>query len=264
MLVRKILETTLAAGSTSVSFTDSDIPNSLIRIYSNDPNLVPVTESISGTTVTVTYEAQTSSKAIALEIVKQGLEIVDNVTSTDTDKALSANQGKILKDAIDSIVIPTVPENITDLNDVNVTDIEDGQILAWDDVSEKFVNVDQSSGSSISYSTTEQDTGMKWVDDKSIYQITLHIQNATLTSGKNIIYTNTQLSGLNIDKVISSVVGYLTFNNGNNTVSIPFALGYSSYISADYDSSEGIHIFRGGSALATNDIYLTILYTKTS
>lgn len=31
------------------------------------------------------------------------VEVIDNLTSTDTDKALSANQGKILKDAIDNI-----------------------------------------------------------------------------------------------------------------------------------------------------------------
>ena len=169
MVVRKILETTLAAGATTVTFTDSDIPNSLIRVYSNDPDLMPQTQTLSGTTLTITYEAQSSAKGIAVEIVKQGLDIVDNVTSTDIDKALSANQGKVLKDAIDSIVIPTVPENITDLNDVSVTDIENGQVLAWNITSEKFENVGQSGGGSQNYSTSEVVIG-KWIDNSDVYK----------------------------------------------------------------------------------------------
>ena len=153
MLVRKILETTLAAGSTSVSFTDSDIPNSLIRVYSTDPDLMPVEQSLTGTTLTITYEAQSSAKGIAVEMVKQGLEIVDNVTSSDTDKALSAKQGKVLKDAIDAIVIPTVPENITDLADVIFTDPTNGQVLKYQNG--VVVNADESGGGSDVYATDE-------------------------------------------------------------------------------------------------------------
>ena len=171
MLVRKILETTLAVGSTSVSFTDSDIPNSLIRVYSTDPDLMPVEQSLTGTTLTITYEAQSSAKGIAVEMVKQGLEIVDNVTSEDTDKALSAKQGKVLKDAIDDIVIPTVPESITDLDDVSVEDIQNNQILAWNSVTEKFENVNQSGGNIHTYSNNEQIIGV-WVDGSDIFEKT--------------------------------------------------------------------------------------------
>ena len=169
MLVRKILETTLTAGNTSVIFTDSDIPNSLLRVYSTNSDLFPLSQTISGNNLTITYEAQASNIGVALEIVKQGLEIVDNVTSTDTDKALSANQGKVLKDAIDNIVIPTVPENISDLADVDITDIENNQILAWDSVSQKFVNTDPAAGGDVIYSTTEQKIG-KWTDNTDVYR----------------------------------------------------------------------------------------------
>lgn len=155
-LVRKILEKTLTAGSTSISFTDSDIPNSLLRVYSSQASLFPISQTLSGNVLTITYKAQANNVGIALEIVKQGLDIVDNVTSTDTDKALSANQGYVLKGLIDSIVIPTVPENITDLDDVSVTSIQNGQVLAWNSTSEKFENVNQSGGSSEVYTTDEQ------------------------------------------------------------------------------------------------------------
>lgn len=172
MLVRKILETVLTAGNTSVSVTDSDIPYSLIRTYCSDDDIYPVSRTITGNTLTLNYEAQSSDKYIAVEIVKQGLDIVDDLLSTDADKALSANQGKVLKDLIDGIVIPTVPENITDLNDVKVTDITANQVLAWDAVSEKFINVDQSGGGSGEgdvYSTTKTEVGM-WIDNSKVYR----------------------------------------------------------------------------------------------
>lgn len=107
MVVRKILETTLTAGQTSVHFTDSDIPLSLIRVYTSDPDLLPIERTLSGNTVTVYFEAQSSNVGVALEIVKAGLDIIDDLTSTDATAALSAKQGKVLKDAIDAINIPT-------------------------------------------------------------------------------------------------------------------------------------------------------------
>ena len=107
MLVTKILETTLVAGQTSVTFTDSDIPYSLIRIYSNDVDLMYTNATISDNTLTLTYTAQSTNKSIAVELVKAGLDIVDNLTSEDATKALSAKQGKVLNDAIAGIVVPT-------------------------------------------------------------------------------------------------------------------------------------------------------------
>ena len=146
MLVIKILEATLVAGQETVTFTDSEIPNSIISTNCSDPDLYPVSSTLSGNVLTLTYEKQSSDKYIAVTLLKQDLDIVDNVTSEDSNKALSAKQGKLLKDAIDSIVIPTVPENITDLDDVAISSIQNGQVLAWNITTEKFENVDQSGG----------------------------------------------------------------------------------------------------------------------
>ena len=130
-LVSKILEATLAVGSTAVTFTDSDIPNSLIRVFSSDSTVIPESRMLSGNTLTVVYPAQTSTLYVALEIVKQGLDIVDNLTSSDTDKALSANQGNVLKGLIDNI--PTVITTLSGLTDVTITSPESGQFLMFTD-----------------------------------------------------------------------------------------------------------------------------------
>lgn len=156
MVVRKILEKSLPVGQTSVTFTDSDIPNSLIRVYSSDSNLFPIDRTLAGTTLTINYEAQDSIKYIALEIVKQGLDIIDNVTSTDTDAALSANQGKVLKDLIDAIVVPTEfnaddiiydnsitgmsADNVQEAIDEVFTSVSDGKELIADAITDKGVS----------------------------------------------------------------------------------------------------------------------------
>ena len=155
MVVIKILEGVLSTGDTSITFTDSEIPNSIISVNCSDPELYPVSKTLSGNTLTLTYEAQSTNKAIAVSLLKNSIDIIDDLESEDADKALSANQGYILKGLIDDIVIPTVPENITDLDDVAVSSIQNGQVLAWNSTSEKFENVNQSGGGSETYTTDE-------------------------------------------------------------------------------------------------------------
>lgn len=137
MIVRKIIERILEEGQTSITITDTDIPGSLVRTYSNDPDLMPVQVVLTGSTLRIDYEAQTSDKYAAVELVKQGLDIIDNLESTDTDAALSAKQGKVLKDLVDGI---TPIRNITSLDDVLVTNLTDGDILKYDAENEVFKN----------------------------------------------------------------------------------------------------------------------------
>lgn len=194
-VVTKILEQTLTAGQTAVVFTDTDIPNSLIRVFSSNSDVIPVSRILSGSSLTVTYEAQNYNMDVALEIVKQGLDIVDNLTSTDTDKALSAKQGKALKDSLDTLSTTVaglvIPEDITDLNDIEITDIEDGQVLAWDDVEQKFVNVDQSGGETATLTTKA------WTASSSSAVGTVLTETANLDAGIYIISIHTAPCNIN-------------------------------------------------------------------
>ena len=245
-LVRKILETTIHSGGSSATFTDNDIPNSLIRVYSTNSNIYPQNISLAGNTLTVTYEAVTSALGVAVELVKQGLEIDDNLTSENTDHALSAKQGKVLKGLIDNI-----PDDLSELSDVDITDIEDGQVLAWNETAQKFVNVDQSGGSGgINYSLTEQNTGLKWVDGKDIYQITIY--NATPPQSSEVRH------GVpNIDKIIEikcDVTRYNYWHSDNfyfdNNTRFTVIAGATSYycVYSPYN--------------AYTNLYLTLRYTK--
>lgn len=211
MVVRKILEATLTAGNTSVSFTDTDIPNSLIRVYTSNADIIPVSRTLSGNTLTVTFEAQLNNIGVALEIVKAGLDIVDALNSTDADNALSAKQGKLLNDAIgtntsnlailaDAVNNLDIPDNISDLDDVSISDIQSGQVLAWDEITEKFVNVNQSSANLTVYSTTPQLVG-KWIDNTDIYLKVEPVTSVDLAANN---WTSTGVSASGITNILSA------------------------------------------------------------
>lgn len=147
--ITKILETTIAAGGTTATFTDAEIPNSLLRIHSTNPNIYPMLQTLSGNTVTVTYEEQETELGVALEIVKSGLVVYNGLDSTSTDDALSAAQGKALSDSINTLegVVEglVIPSDLSDLDDVDIDEPSDGQLLKWDGVNQKWVNFTSSS-----------------------------------------------------------------------------------------------------------------------
>lgn len=204
-LVRKILETTLTAGQTSVSFNDADIASSLLRLYTTDPDIFPTSQTLSGNVLSVDFEAQASNMGVALEIVKQGLIINDTLTSDDDDVALSAKQGKALKTLIDNL---NIPEELTDLDDIDISSIQDGQVLAWDSVEQKFKNVDQSGGGSEVTITPSLLSGTK-VADYSIDGVSGSLY-APSGGGSTVTITPELLTGTKVaDYSIDGVSGSL-------------------------------------------------------
>lgn len=69
-VIKASIEKTLSAGSTSISFTDSSIgSDSIIDIYTSVFGVDPVDVQRSGTTLTVTFEAQQSSVKVRLVVM---------------------------------------------------------------------------------------------------------------------------------------------------------------------------------------------------
>ena len=100
-------------------------------------------------------------------------EVIDNLTSTDTDKPLSANQGKVLKDKVDlkandsEVVKKTDIKTTLDENSTN-TDVYGGKAIF-----DAIIN----NNTGASYSTDEQLTGGTWIDGKPIYRKTFYSAN---------------------------------------------------------------------------------------
>ena len=107
------------------------------------------------------------------------------------------------------------------------------------------------------YSTTEQDTGKKWIDGKSIYQKTFIFNN--LSGSVN----NLSLDINNMDNLISSEgVAYLS--GYTNVYSLNFATPATNNDARGYwiniDNPATIS-FRFGNA-TMNKVFITIQYTK--
>lgn len=287
----QIEEFTLAPGLTDIVYSSSGpIPNALIGIYCDKYGVYPADMKKEGNSIHVTYEAQSETINVALIFIMGGLSIVNHLTSTSETDALSAAQGKALKDLIDAMgspalsdltdvnldslttddiliydgvsekwintPLPNIPSEIDDLQDVSITTPVNGQILKYNDG--EWINSNESGGV-INYSLTEQDTGVTWIDGKKIYQKTLKYTKTNIQGNINFSVTSDLPNIENVTKY-ESRIDYVILNQSTE----------SSYYSDDLvrlaktGSSYSISLTIGQATFSTADIYMTVWYTKTS
>ena len=139
--------------------TDTEIETA----YNNQVSEVTQTEAEAGTLTTVKRWTPQRIKQ-AIESLSPPTTITDNLTSTATDDALSANQGKILKWLIDTINTTLTSDEITldtfqeivdyieanrttiealtvsSLTDTNISGLSDNQILKYNNATSKWLN----------------------------------------------------------------------------------------------------------------------------
>ena len=110
--------------------------------------------------------------------------------------------------------------------------------------------------SSLNYSTTEQDTGVTWVDGKAVYQKTVPFDSSTGNE------STVDLTACDIDRLID-VHFHLGVQQG---LQIAGGTGYfnggTDYINGYYSMSEKLFHFRYGAYWMSATNYMTILYTK--
>lgn len=130
-------------------------------------------------------------------------------------------------------------------------------------VSERYLaelaEAEQSGGGGVDYSTDEQDTGLKWIDGKKIYQKTLTFKTA---SDNNITsYTH---SIANIDKVID-YSGIIDRGDGNF-----FSINTARWEGSGVDligtivTTSVVYTYINYATYRNKDIYMTIRYTKSA
>lgn len=266
-LVSKILEGTLVAGSTTVTFTDADLPNSLIRVFSTNANIYPSQISLSGTTLTVRYEEQTSSIGVAVEMIKSGLTVYDDLDSSSSEYALSAAQGKALNDEIGSLAGSTSEAfsdaydyigsmEITDLSDVGFSSPSQGQVLGFD--SDLGITNLPAPSALHNYSLTEHIVGT-WIDDSAVYEKTFNFGALPNATTKTLAHNIS-----NLGYVISAIA--FTVNTGTgNRFPVPFVndSNVSSQIVLMINDTD--ITIRTGVNRSDHDVcYITISYTKSS
>lgn len=116
----------------------------------------------------------------------------------------------------------------------------------------------------IDYSTTEQDTGLKWTDGKTIYQKTYAATSPTGSSAANVV----EITDLGVETIVDDEFvlagsdGQGTFwSTGCGTDSVAFL-----YYRMNFEASGKDYIATtiGNANYRGKDMYITIRYTKKS
>ena len=151
----KISDTKLIdLGSTSISLSAYLTATEIARDYITKLDFNALKTEVKGkvdkTSILTTIDnLATDDQIYSASIVNSELDnkvnkadIVDNLTSTDTDKPLSANQGKVLKGEVDKI--PTIEQDVTNLKatvgDTSSGLVKDVKDLKTNGVSQHNIN----------------------------------------------------------------------------------------------------------------------------
>lgn len=117
-------------------------------------------------------------------------------------------------------------------------------------------NITTSAGGGINYSTSEQNTGLKWIDGKDIYQKTIDCGSLPGSSHpwKQV---SCNITGLNTC-ISCQGIAY----NGQYYLNLPFAGGSNNSIEICYDKLNDNINFTVMQDASQYVAYVTILYTK--
>ena len=147
------------------------------------------------------------------------------------------------------------------LDDVDLNNLQNGQIIKWDATNHKFVNANESGGNSgHNYSTTEQVVGT-WIDGVPLYEKTVVKTNVTNGSEIKIIdYTD-----LSLDlKEVISFDGFYRLINSSYKVPLRNYDGTNYRTYAEWNGANQLQSYiKWGSATIEN-ITVIFQYTKTT
>ena len=165
-------------------------------------------------------------------------DIVDSLASSSSSLALSANQGRVLDSKIPVVTLQT-------------TDPGEGVALA----ANNFIGVYGGDPIIMDYSTSEVNTGAKWIDGETIFKKTINIGSLPNNTTSTVAHNITSLNQL------IRVEG--SFTNGTNSAPIPYAAPTASKSVQVYVDGTNITIGTGEDRSAYSG-YVTLYYTKSS
>ena len=136
---------------------------------------------------------------------------------------------------------------------------------AWDATKWDATNIvdefpEGGGGGSIDYSTTEQNTGQKWIDGKDIYQITIQTSLPLVTADGTMAYADISFTG--VDSVIKLNA---QFSDANSVYFAPYLSNGLRIVKTYYNkSTQKIMLATDSTSFSESPCIVTIQYTKTS
>lgn len=268
MVILKTIIGNLSANVNEITFTDNIIDsNSIIEVYYNSNDIYTVEtwqrEHTIGI-VTSDHDFPVSVKVLINNVV--AFEPYDD---SQVLSQLSDLDGRVTdaEDAISGLAtrVGDAEDDIDALEDAvsNLNTSKQDVLTAGDNITIENNIISASGGSGVDYSLTEQNTGLKWIDNKPIYQKTFSITSGwTLGSWVSVL----NLTSSNIDTLIESPFTYYreTKNlqyTGNGSVR-PESNVNNYGISVRYYNYNLDLLVIGYTDLS--EIVITLLYTKTT
>lgn len=141
---------------------------------------------------------------------------------------------------------PTIPQYTGGNNISIVNNVINATYTAGDNITIENGVISASSGSSINYSITEQDTGIKWIDGRPVYQKTIDYGSDKSINANT--WTDTQEPKGDIDLILECSVLNATGTN-------------AGFMGCAININQNIQLI---SMRATTYRYLTIRYTKST
>jgi hypothetical protein len=116
-------------------------------------------------------------------------------------------------------------------------------------------------GGGVDYSTTEQDTGKKWIDGRPVYQRTFYI--ASLNNGSNTIVDSSFSLTTHDVMYVTFVQWVYTYNNADYLVCNNVGgSGSNGRFRVNIIPGSGLQGANLNSGFTMKDIYFTVQYTK--
>lgn len=121
----------------------------------------------------------------------------------------------------------------------------------------------EGAGGGVDYSADEQDTGLKWIDDKPVYELTIHVENTTETFADYVtvasvtdgIGTLIDLRGTAKRVINDGVFWYEAPSRPEQGVSYQYSIGLRA-------TANDIQYRIDGYGAEITDLYITVRYTK--
>lgn len=181
---------------------------------------------------------------------------IDNLNSTSTTDALSANQGKILNDKILGLNIPSVVDNLTSTSTTNALSANQGKIL-----NNSITNTNSKITNLTTYSTNEVKTGETWIDGKPIYRKTFSLNNRLLAPNNPINHNISNLGTVvSVQGILKDTDTFITFPYLYDTVNAMYLKVTATQIITAVPTGGALSF----TASPNRTFYCIIEYTKTT